>query len=375
MTKMSDTKEELQRARSQFPPPEGVMESLRRRRDRKRRNQRITAGVVGIAVFVAAVWIVTGSRLTDHAPTLGGAQTGPSLTGPTMVGPDDAGSIGLPSEGAAASTPENGELVASLDARPGAGFPYAVHQVWVYADGRVISRTEGGPYGANGVATGYLEQRLTPDGVQLLLSELRSTGLFETDGHFVSPVGLRWGLIHVRNGDRLVGVTWGGPSPGMNPEIDLNPEQARDLIRISNGLADPVSWLPADAWQQREVTAYVPSWYAICYEQELDIGNPSLKLARVLDVLPPRAQDLLLRAAENVSPVWGDVRHEPCSEVNTRGARTLERIFTRAGLERVADFPVPLVLTYRAQAPEPLDAVLVSFEPILPHGQWSDMGG
>jgi Tol biopolymer transport system component len=30
-----------------------------RRRDRKRRNQRIAAGVVGIAVFVVAVWIVT----------------------------------------------------------------------------------------------------------------------------------------------------------------------------------------------------------------------------------------------------------------------------------------------------------------------------
>jgi hypothetical protein len=66
VTQMNDTKDLLQRARSQFPPPEGVMDSLIRRRDRKRRNQRITAGVVGIAVFVAAVWIVTSVGSLDR---------------------------------------------------------------------------------------------------------------------------------------------------------------------------------------------------------------------------------------------------------------------------------------------------------------------
>ena len=53
---MSDMKERLQRARSQFPPPEGVMESLRRRRDREHRNQRIRAGALGLAIAVAAGW-------------------------------------------------------------------------------------------------------------------------------------------------------------------------------------------------------------------------------------------------------------------------------------------------------------------------------
>jgi hypothetical protein len=77
---MNDTKEQLQRARSQFPPPEGVMESLRLRRDRKRRNQRIAAGVVGIAVFVAAVWITTtGGAFDRSTPAVpGGLETGPT---------------------------------------------------------------------------------------------------------------------------------------------------------------------------------------------------------------------------------------------------------------------------------------------------------
>jgi len=44
-------------------------DDLGRRRDRKRRNQRITAGVVGIAVFVAAVWIVTTAGSFDRTTT------------------------------------------------------------------------------------------------------------------------------------------------------------------------------------------------------------------------------------------------------------------------------------------------------------------
>jgi Tol biopolymer transport system component len=53
-------------------------DALLRRRDRKRRNQRITAGVVGIAVFVAAVWILTTSGQFDRTQT-------PATTGPTIT--------------------------------------------------------------------------------------------------------------------------------------------------------------------------------------------------------------------------------------------------------------------------------------------------
>ena len=59
---MSDLKallERADRAVADVPLPGAGLVSLQRRRDRKRRTQRITAGVVGIAVFVAAVWIVT----------------------------------------------------------------------------------------------------------------------------------------------------------------------------------------------------------------------------------------------------------------------------------------------------------------------------
>jgi Tol biopolymer transport system component len=66
----------LERAGSNAPPPDLQLERVLRRRDRKRRNQRIAAGVVGIAVFVAAVWLVTSGLSFDR--------TQPAVTGPTI---------------------------------------------------------------------------------------------------------------------------------------------------------------------------------------------------------------------------------------------------------------------------------------------------
>jgi hypothetical protein len=66
---MSDTKQLLERARDQFPPPTDVMDALLRRRDRKRRHQRFSAGVVGMAAFVASVGIVWDVASLDRSET------------------------------------------------------------------------------------------------------------------------------------------------------------------------------------------------------------------------------------------------------------------------------------------------------------------
>ena len=87
---MSDTRDLLRRGGEGFAPRQGIMDSLIRRRDRKRRNQRIAAGVVGIAVFVPAVWIVTSVGSLDRSETTvvpGGHVTGPAETGPTETRP------------------------------------------------------------------------------------------------------------------------------------------------------------------------------------------------------------------------------------------------------------------------------------------------
>ena len=58
--------ESVERAAERFKAPDGALERLLRRRDRNRRNQRIVAGIVGIAVFVASIWIVTSGSSSDR---------------------------------------------------------------------------------------------------------------------------------------------------------------------------------------------------------------------------------------------------------------------------------------------------------------------
>lgn len=65
---MAETKELLERARNQFPPPEDVMGALIRRRDRRRRNQRIAAGTLGIGIVLAGLLIATNAIRSASVP-------------------------------------------------------------------------------------------------------------------------------------------------------------------------------------------------------------------------------------------------------------------------------------------------------------------
>jgi hypothetical protein len=85
---IEEQREAFEKSFRRFQPEGGSFERLVRRRDRKRRNQRITAGVVGITVFVAAVWIVTSGGVFDRSETSvvpAGEVTGPAETAPPPV--------------------------------------------------------------------------------------------------------------------------------------------------------------------------------------------------------------------------------------------------------------------------------------------------
>jgi Tol biopolymer transport system component len=81
---MIDEREPFEEAFEMFDRPEPAWERLVGRRDRKRRNQRIAAGVVGMAVFVAVIWIVTSVGPLGREPSVvpGGTSLGPAVTGP-----------------------------------------------------------------------------------------------------------------------------------------------------------------------------------------------------------------------------------------------------------------------------------------------------
>jgi len=154
---MSDDRfDVLERLAPLFEAPETPFEGFVRRRDRKRRNQRIAAGVVGLAVFVASVWIVTTGGPFDRTGT-------PGSSGPVVApdGPGKVGLVGLAPEGATPSSPSRGELVLSAFFAHSGGDPGRFH-FNVYADGRLIWQ-QLGDASARRPSTGLIEQQLTLD--------------------------------------------------------------------------------------------------------------------------------------------------------------------------------------------------------------------
>jgi hypothetical protein len=355
----------LDRLEPFFEAPEPSFERFVRRRDRKRRNQRIAAGAVGIAVFVAAVWILTTGGPSDRTGI-------PAATGPTgAMGPPHpagVGLLGLPPRGATPSSPERGELVLGIGFGHTEGDPgrFALH---MYADGRLIWQRLGDFRGdANEASTGLIEQHLTPEGVELVLAEVLSTGLFDFDRDFVGAYdGLHYGGIEVRAGDRLVHLTWGdaGFEQGDEPIATTpTPEQVRALQQLDTRLEDLASWLPASAWEEQRMRAYVPSSYGVCY---MGRAEPMLR-PRILYLLPAPAGDLLRPLDTTRSEVNGPRGSIPfwCSVVTTEEARELAQILEDAG----AFLQSPEGPSY-AFSPSSFgqDVLDIGFQPLLPHGE------
>jgi hypothetical protein len=274
---MTDHTKLIERLGERYGVPDLSTDHLLRRRDRKRRNQRIAAGVVGIAFFVAAVWIVTTGGAFDRTQTPavpGGASTGPAETGPAPTGPSltsptvdpfSLGSLGLPPEKAAPSEPLHGELVMSVT---GINPWYAVN---VYADGRLIWARDFvatgefvSPEGFPHVST-WIQQRLTPEGVQLLLS---------------------------------------------------------GAVPLGGQYENPGAQLPASAWEDPKLRAYVASRYAIC------LRSTESHLSSALRQLPPQAQHLLRGTERTFQLRVGSIE---CFAVTLDTARALIQIFMHGG--------------------------------------------
>ncbi len=280
----------------------------------------------------------------------------------------DKGFIGLPPEGATPSSPENAELVVNFYGRSTTlGGPLS--RVWVYADGRMIWHREGEvPEGANERTSGFLEQRLTDEGVELLRSEVLSTGLFGQDRTLLSRrFGQHdsvWGTIKVRNGNRLISVDWKDPSISLEKDDGTiaTPEQVSAVVRVDALVTDAAAWLPARAWEVKKIRAYVPSRYAVCLAEAGPA--PPLEPSSFLPLLPEPAQGML-RARKFAPPPWGGF---PCTDLTTEEARALAEALNAAGLEQFKDRRVtPYVLAYRLEAPGRIRAIM--FEPYLPHGE------
>jgi len=199
--------------------------------------------------------------------------------------------------------------------------------VAVYADGRVIWPIgDGDP--------GYLQRRLTPEGVERLRSRAMSTGLFEQDegltlNHVDAPGlrehGLVRGSMDVRRGDRSVVVVWGNDRSAIrNAYRDLErisaatPEQEAQLSDLVAFFRDPTAWtLPRRMYVQPETTPFVPSRIGVVY----DAGRPDWS------TLPSPAREIVSsRLGSLTSPA-------SCQVISADQARKIARALTQVGID------------------------------------------
>jgi hypothetical protein len=224
-----------------------------------------------------------GWRLTPEAIPLWGMRRRAYVVATMPRAP-----LGLPNWGATPSRPEHGELVASVESTRFSDTEWGDGSIHVYADGRLIwTRRNGTPP----VNTGAIEQRLTPEGVELVRAEILSNGLFDSGRQLPGSVPVTpdpnnrfwFGKIGVADGDRFVSVE---RIPGQEWTVAFN--------RLQERLRNLWTWLPASAWEDAEMRPYVASTYEVCL---WDTSGPEEPLPQRLELLPAAARDLLADAA------------------------------------------------------------------------------
>jgi hypothetical protein len=287
-----------------------------------RQSRPRTLGRLAIAAcFVAAVAVATVVLVERWSGDTIDTSEATAASAPTTTLAKEAPPrvIPLPPEGAAPSAPVKGVFVLSLQACEGpSSLPWS-GILALYADGRLLWHTyddpiEGDPGSWNGprAKTGWLEQRLTPEGTELLRSELVSSGLLgpvPLPPDYSCPAGSY--RADARIGDR--DEYYVGKLP-------------RDLVER---IAEPASWLPASAWEDREVRPFVPASYSVC----ISGLEPRISVAEIATALPARVGDLV-RARDWGENHWGPSEWFWCTVVATEDARTFAEALDAAALER-----------------------------------------
>jgi hypothetical protein len=118
-------------------------------------------------------------------------------------------------------------------------------------------------------------------------------------------------------------------------------------------LADPSSWLPATAWEDREIKAFVPSEYSI------DITGPQMVDVEQFAARLPAAAEALVLAKQ-----WGSQMNHHGAGFTTDEARALAAALEAAGFQRYEAVNADH-LEYRSVHEEP--PIHVLFSPSLPH--------
>ena len=240
---------------------------------------------------------------------------------------------GLPPAAATPSTPATGQLLSTLPI-----------PIWVYEDGRVISAR----WTTHNDWTGFLKQRLTPEGVELVRAEILA----------LEPVeNCRYGLGNYGYGDGSRTVC---ESPGARSMYSDDPQ----YLRLSELQYGAPSWLPASAWLDPEPKPYVPSTYQIQISTMWDGDQPPPPIdpSALLAALPPEAAELLTVPTQ--CPVGPGYDPNPntmlCFKVRTEEARQVGTVvgITEPSVNEQGDSGTPM---------GGFGSYFIGFLPYLPH--------
>ena len=292
-----------------------------------------SSAVMGFSLGAVATLIVgiVGLQLFGGTGVGGPASAPPSVTSassaPPLVGLEcppytprgtagtrhavltERGLVGLPPTGSSTSAPEVGRLV---DCWPvnGGGLPY-VGMVRLYEDGRLIWNYYFGD--GNSRTTGHIEQRLTPEGVELLRG--------------LDDIG------------------------------------EKDPLRLPE-------WLPSTAWEDRTIRPYVPARYGACLFLDDDHNtSPIATLDEKLAMLPHGVAVLLRGRA----PVPARDAYDPessCLSMTTAEARELDVALRATGFDQ-DEWRNRFLLEYHLDVDGDgpgTTTIAIWFEPVFPDG-------
>ena len=312
---------------------------------------RLLIGLAAVLVTAAAV----GGLLFVGAPQPTPAEATQPAPPATPKAPPVIGYVGLPPVGVEPSRPETGELVFEYSARakPGlsrAGVPCCPKEDFMlYADGRMIWETEAAQ---GAVATGFLEQRLTPSGVEYARSALELTGLFGDGALDQARGGFFWGFATLALDGRHVSIEWGGAG------MEGAPVPAT-LRQLHQWVIDPGAWLPTGVWADTAVRPFISARYAVC------IGDQP-RTPDDFDRLPALAATILLERSSPLTDTVTGVESPGCASLDTNDAREFVSALVDAGFEEVEDDMGGVAYWRR---PGDGSAVRLTLDPMLPDGR------